>query len=131
MSVKKREIPLSYILTNLRNCSEAGLQYLGGEVETYQCIGFFYDMGYAHSIGICSICGPISLNFLQTQKTSSVEFGADEENVKAHINRADGKKSCVILESEAAQMDQVNRAQGSRLKIRWSRRLENERRFLR
>ncbi|EOA34425.1 hypothetical protein CARUB_v10021955mg, partial [Capsella rubella] len=30
---------------------------------------------------------------------------------QAHINRADGKKSSVILESEAAQMDQVKRTQ--------------------
>lgn len=31
---------------------------------------------------------------------------------QAHINIADGKKSSVILASEAAKMDQVNRAQG-------------------
>lgn len=31
---------------------------------------------------------------------------------QAHINIADGKKSSVILESEAAKMDQVNRALG-------------------
>lgn len=31
---------------------------------------------------------------------------------QAHINIADGKKTSVILESEAAKMDQVNRAQG-------------------
>ncbi|KAL9317619.1 hypothetical protein ACSQ67_014136 [Phaseolus vulgaris] len=33
-------------------------------------------------------------------------------SLKAHINIADGKKSSVILASEAARMDQVNRAQG-------------------
>lgn len=31
---------------------------------------------------------------------------------QANINIADGRKSAVILESEAARMDQVNRAQG-------------------
>lgn len=31
---------------------------------------------------------------------------------QAHINIADGKKSSVILASEAAKMDQVNRALG-------------------
>lgn len=31
---------------------------------------------------------------------------------QANINIADGKKNSVILESEAAKMDQVNRAQG-------------------
>jgi hypothetical protein len=31
---------------------------------------------------------------------------------QSHINIADGKKSSVILASEAAKMDQVNRAQG-------------------
>lgn len=31
---------------------------------------------------------------------------------QANINIADGKKSSVILESEAAMMDQVNRAKG-------------------
>lgn len=33
----------------------------------------------------------------------------------AHINIADGKKSSVILASEAAKTDQVNRAQGELL----------------
>ena len=31
---------------------------------------------------------------------------------QSNINIADGKKSAVILESEAAMMDQVNRAKG-------------------
>lgn len=31
---------------------------------------------------------------------------------QSNINIADGKKNSVILESEAAKMDQVNRAQG-------------------
>jgi regulator of protease activity HflC (stomatin/prohibitin superfamily) len=31
---------------------------------------------------------------------------------QANINIADGKKSSVILQSEAAKMDQINRAQG-------------------
>ena len=34
---------------------------------------------------------------------------------QAHINIADGKKSSVILASEAAKMDQVNRSQGKLL----------------
>lgn len=31
---------------------------------------------------------------------------------QANINIADGRKSSVILQSEAAKLDQVNRAQG-------------------
>ncbi|KAL8542146.1 hypothetical protein ACS0TY_003125 [Phlomoides rotata] len=41
-----------------------------------------------------------------------------EGEMQANINITDGKKSPVILASEAAKMDQVNRAQGSLLTFR-------------
>ena len=43
-------------------------------------------------------------------KIDALQFLTGER--QANINIADGKKNAVILESEAAKIDQVNRAQG-------------------
>lgn len=61
----------------------------GGNLNLLKLVSFFqYSFKYSNA-----------LHFLTGER-------------QANINIADGRKNAVILESEAAKMDQVNRAQG-------------------
>ncbi|KAL1823849.1 hypothetical protein ACET3Z_010627 [Daucus carota] len=73
-----------------------------------ECLCYEISKGYCYSHGV-----KVAMEMqAEAERKKKAQIHESEGERQAHINIADGKKSSVILASEAAKMDQVNRSQG-------------------